>query len=132
MGKASWDTSEDIDSKLKTKSIWDQEKYLNLWTVNFGGESKSLLGYAQFPIKSGLQGLDIPGYPTGASSDGVVINYKAFGRVGTIGQGLTGRTATHEIGHWLGLRHIWGDDNGGCSKDDFCADTPKTADKHYG
>jgi PKD repeat protein len=132
MGKASWDSSEDIDKKLKPKSIWDTDKYLNLWTVNFGGESKSLLGYAQFPIKSGLQGLDITGYPTGANTDGVVLNYKAVGRVGTVGNGLTGRTATHEIGHWLGLRHIWGDDNGGCSKDDFCADTPKTADKHYG
>jgi PKD repeat protein len=132
MGKASWNKHEDLENTLKPKTIWDPEKYLNLWTVKLGGDKENTLGYAQFPIRSGLAGLDISGYPTGTNTDGVLLNYKVFGRGGTVSPEFTGRTATHEIGHYLGLRHIWGDDNGGCSKDDFCADTPKTGDKHYG
>lgn len=130
--KASWNTRDDVETNLKPSTFWNPEKYLNLWTVNFGGDLKNLLGYAQFPIKSGLKGLDLPDYPTGSNTDGVVIRYAAFGRGGNVPADFTGRTATHEIGHWLGLRHIWADDNGGCEEDDFCNDTPQTADKHYG
>lgn len=96
---------------------WPADKYLNLWVCRLGG---GLLGYAQFP-----------GGP--AATDGVVILDTAFGNTGTAAApfGL-GRTASHEIGHWLNLRHIWGDDGNGCSGDDFVADTPNAAGPNTG
>src|SRR5690606_40703129 len=51
---------------------------------------------------------------------------------GTAGNFKYGRTATHEVGHWLNLRHIWGDDGNGCSGSDQVADTPNQADETYG
>ncbi len=96
---------------------WDATKYLNIWVCNLGG---GLLGYAQFP-----------GGPV--STDGVVILCTAFGTVGTAAAPFNlGRTATHEVGHWLNLFHIWGDDGSACSGSDACADTPNQADEHYG
>jgi hypothetical protein len=71
-----------------------------------------------------------------ANTDGVVILYSAFGSaLKPGGTGMTppyhlGRTTTHEVGHWLGLRHTWGD--GDCSVDDFCDDTPLCNGPHYG
>lgn len=120
----SW-TTDDVDAKVKPQTIWDPTQYLNMWTVNFSGSG--LLGYAQFPSASGLPGM--PGNGGGANSDGVVSTYRAFGSAdyndGTFNL-LTGsdygRTMTHEVGHFLGLRHLWGD--GGCTVDDFCTDTP--------
>ncbi len=106
-----------IDATWKPATIWDPTKYLNLWAANISG---GILGYAQFPTSSGLSGLT--GGATAANTDGVVILYNAFGTTGTlIAQFNKGRTATHEIGHWLGLRHISGD--AACGND-FCADTP--------
>ncbi|QHT68350.1 PKD domain-containing protein [Rhodocytophaga rosea] len=116
-------------TELKPKTIWDPNSYFNIWSLSIADD---IIGEAQFPIRSNLPGLDISGYPTGATTDGVILDYRVVGRTGNVSNGFTGRTATHEIGHWLGLRHIWGDDNGGCTKDDFCNDTPKTADKHRG
>ena len=85
---------------------WDATKYLNIWTCNLSG---GILGYAQIP---GLA----------AATDGVAIKYYAFGYGGSAKKRFDkGRTATHEIGHWLGLIHIWGDANCG---DDQVADTP--------
>ncbi len=85
---------------------WDASKYLNIWVCNLFGRT---LGYAV-----------LPGSP--ANRDGVVIKYSVFGTTGTITSPYNkGRTATHEIGHWLGLRHLWGDANCG---DDGIADTP--------
>ncbi|MCB9232995.1 MAG: PKD domain-containing protein [Bacteroidia bacterium] len=60
-----------------------------------------------------------------------MIRYDAFGRVGSVSAPYhKGRTTTHEVGHWLGLRHIWGD--GGCSVDDYCSDTPASDAANYG
>src|SRR5262245_3339177 len=96
---------------------WPNDKYLNLWVCELGG---GLLGYAQFP-----------GGP--AATDGVVIRNTAFGTVGTAAAPFDlGRTATHEVGHWLNLRHIWGDDGTGCSGSDFVADTPNQGGPNYG
>ncbi|MEZ5475650.1 MAG: zinc metalloprotease [Steroidobacteraceae bacterium] len=90
--------------------------HLNLWVCALGG---GLLGYAQFP-----------GGPN--ATDGVVINYQAFGSRGTAKAPFNkGRTATHEIGHYLNLRHIWAD-TPDCSGSDLVADTPNCAGPNYG
>jgi hypothetical protein len=111
------------DESVKTPALggvapWDPSKYLNIWVC--GGLTNgalSLLGYAQFP----------GGGP--AATDGVVINTTAFGTTGSSAPYNLGRTATHEIGHYLNLRHIWGDANCG---NDFVGDTPTQADKNFG
>ncbi len=99
------------------KSAWPTDQYLNIWVCNLDG---TLLGYAQFPGQ---------GSP---STDGVVIDFDDFGTTGTAAPPFNlGRTATHEVGHWLGLYHIWGDEPN-CSQDDGVADTPQQKDKNYG
>jgi len=86
---------------------WDPASYLNLWVGDdvSGGD---ILGYSSFPGMSP------------ANEDGVFINYKSWGGNScyTIPEYNKGRTATHEIGHYFGLLHIWGDDDG-CDGDDF-------------
>lgn len=127
LGQASW-TQSQIDQTVKPQTIWDPERYCNVWVVNFGGSSASLLGYAQFPSSSGLQGIN--NNAGSANTDGVVVRYTACGRVGTVSAPYNrGRTLTHEIGHWLGLRHIWGDQTCG---NDFCNDTPTADGANYG
>jgi PKD repeat protein len=106
---------------------WDPAKYMNIWLCDLGS---GLLGYAQFP-QSPLGGMGC-GSPVNGT-DGVVFLYSSIGKssvTGFTGAYNEGRTATHEIGHWLGLRHIWGD--GGCSVDDYCNDTPLAAAANYG
>src|SRR6516162_10273901 len=95
---------------------WPSDRYLNLWVCTLGG---GILGYAQFPS----------GPP---ETDGVVILNTAFGTVGTAAAPFNlGRTATHEIGHWLNLRHIWGDTED-CTGTDFVDDTPNAQHPNYG
>ncbi len=104
---ASWGTNDNV-KKLSTGGVnpWNASNYLNLWVCNIGG---GILGYAQFPGGS-------------AATDGVVCDYRYFGTTGTATAPYhKGRTATHEVGHWLNLRHIWGDANCGS---DLVADTP--------
>lgn len=124
---------EDIDLLVKPATIYDPNRYLNMWTVNFAA---LLLGYAQFPdpahgLASGL-GCD----PGGAGTDGVVMGYNAFGSRAKYAAGTyhknydLGRTVTHEVGHYLGLRHLWGD--GGCGVDDYCGDTPDSGESSSG
>lgn len=131
LGEVSWSTT-DIDDIVKPQTIWNPDKYLNIWVVNF--TRANLLGYAQFPSNSNLPGLS-PNSSV-ANTDGVVLGYKFFGSRayfpnGTYGSPYDGgRTASHEVGHWLGLRHIWGD--GGCDVDDFCADTPNAGQENEG
>jgi hypothetical protein len=97
------------------KDAWPAGDYLNMWVGNIGG---GILGYAQFPGGS-------------AATDGVVMDYRYFGTIGTATAPFDlGRTTTHEIGHWLNLRHIWGDGN--CSVDDFVGDTPTSDAPNYG
>ncbi|MCJ7933469.1 MAG: M43 family zinc metalloprotease [Chryseobacterium sp.] len=118
-------SQDDIDAVVKPQTIWDPTKYMNMWSVNFA--DASLLGYAQFPSNSTLAGLD-PNMGD-ADTDGVVANFATFGSSdyntnNTFLLGAPydkGRTMTHEVGHFLGLRHIWGDANCGT---DYCADTP--------
>jgi hypothetical protein len=87
-------------------NAWDRDRYLNIWVGNLSG---GILGYSSVP---GGQKM----------TDGVVILYTAFGTRGTATAPFNrGRTATHEIGHWLNLIHIWGD--AACG-DDEVSDTP--------
>ncbi|MBX3427561.1 MAG: zinc metalloprotease [Pirellulales bacterium] len=95
---------------------WPTNKYLNIWVCQLRG---GLLGYAQFP-----------GGPK--ATDGVVILSTAFGTKGTARAPFNkGRTTTHEIGHYLNLRHIWGDTED-CSGTDLVADTPNAVTPNYG
>lgn len=95
---------------------WNSSQYLNIWVCNLSG---GVLGYAQFPGGS-------------ASTDGVVLQFDAVGSRTTPGTNIPynlGRTATHEVGHWLNLRHIWGDANCGS---DLVNDTPTHNTANYG
>ena len=97
-------------------ALWPPEDYLNIWVVPL---LAPYLGYSSFPI-SELPGLDFP--LNTRETDGITIDYRVFGEGGNALSTSAGRTATHEIGHYLGLRHTWGD--GGCEADDFVEDTP--------
>ncbi|MGV6860398.1 MAG: M43 family zinc metalloprotease, partial [Putridiphycobacter sp.] len=132
-GSASFNTQAAVET-MKTTTIWDPTQYMNMWSVNFGGGMAGTLGYAQFPDNSGLGGMPASG--GAANTDGVVSNFNAFGSANIFPSGNynptynLGRTMTHEVGHWLGLRHIWGD--GPCGTDDFCADTPESDASNFG
>jgi Pregnancy-associated plasma protein-A/Secretion system C-terminal sorting domain/Fibronectin type III domain len=110
-----WGVSDDI--KIPSKggfAPWNPTKYMNIWVCNMGGRS---IGFASFP-----------GMP--AEYDGLVIDYRAFGTTGTAKAPYgMGRTCVHEVGHFLGLYHIWGDDNCG---DDHINDTPTQEADHKG
>ena len=101
------------------KDPWPNTQYLNIWICNL---TSPLLGYATPPGAS-------------AASDGVVLLYTSVGKAphnpfpGVVN---SGRTATHEVGHWLDLKHIWGDDNGTCNADDLVTDTPQQYGENYG
>lgn len=119
--KSSWGTNDNM--KRSSQGGVDPvtpATHLNMWVCNIGG---GILGYAQFPGGS-------------ASTDGVVMSPQYFGSA-NYGSGYylsapfnKGRTTTHEVGHYLNLRHIWGD--GGCSVDDFVDDTPVAGSANYG
>lgn len=109
-------TNDSVKRAAEGKAAWATDSYLNIWVCPLIG---GLLGYAQFP-----------GGP--AETDGVVINYKAFGTSGTAQAPFNlGRTTTHEVGHYLNLRHIWGDTED-CSGTDFVSDTPNAAGPNTG
>ncbi|WP_367387997.1 T9SS type A sorting domain-containing protein [Lewinella sp. LCG006] len=140
-------TVDDLENTIKPATIWEATEYMNMWSVKFVTPDDSTLGYAQFPEGSGLAGLPTSG--ESSTTDGVVIRYQSFG-TSDLDDGTfildapydLGRTATHEVGHWIGLRHIWGDGLGcnlgapipgcSCSEDDFCEDTPNSDMANYG
>ncbi|GAA1599107.1 hypothetical protein GCM10009789_61450 [Kribbella sancticallisti] len=115
-------TSFSTDDAIKSSASggidpWPTDRYLNMWVGQLSG---GLLGYAQFP-----------GGP--AETDGVVILHSGFGTTGTAAAPFDlGRTTTHEIGHYLNLFHIWGDDGTGCSGSDEVADTPNQGGPNFG
>jgi hypothetical protein len=126
----------DIEMNMKPITQWDPERYINIWVCRIGGEDEGLGGYAFFPSDSNLEGLEgFEGLPE--SSNGVVIDYRVFGSADIYPEGdfMTnynkGRTTTHELGHYLGLRHIWGDEEN-CTGTDYCDDTPTTAEANTG
>ncbi len=95
---------------VKSLSYWNSYQYFNIWVVNSlpNSDGNILLGYAQFPWSGSM------------STDGVAIRSSEF---------KNGKTLTHEVGHWLGLRHIWGDALCG---DDGVADTPPAKEENWG
>lgn len=106
--------TDDIGSKnlyFIEQASWGRDDYLNIWVCDYGN---NIAGRA-YP----------PGSP--ADRDGLVIDYTNFGTIGTAAAPYDkGRTVTHEIGHWLNLFHIWGqnDASPSCSSDDLVSDTP--------
>ena len=130
--QASW-TKDQIDGTLKPSTYWNPNQFFNVWTLKFGGSDANLLGYAQFPDGSNLDGLNSIGGP--ATTDGVVIQYTSFGSAEKGNFPVMqapynkGRTLTHETGHFFGLRHIWGD--GACGND-FVDDTPTQQNESRG
>jgi hypothetical protein len=107
-----------FDDKAKSGTMggddaWDADSYLNVWVCNL---EPGISGYAS-----------APGGPK--EKDGVVINTAVFGTINVSGAFNKGRTAVHEIGHWLNLRHIWGDANCG---DDKVDDTPAQSGANRG
>ena len=107
-GRSSWGTNDAVKAAYPPVT---PETHMNIWVCEIGG---GILGYAQFPGGN-------------SSTDGIVIGGDYFGT--TSGVYGKGRTATHEVGHYLNLRHIWGD--GRCRQDDFVEDTP-SADSSNG
>jgi len=96
---------------VKSLSYWNSYQYLNIWTLKKFApqdDGNTLLGYAQFPFSGSM------------STDGVVL---------LASQMVSGGTLTHECGHWLGLRHVWGDATCG---DDGVKDTPPARDPNFG
>lgn len=115
-----YDKSTGDDILLSQISYWPSDKYLNIWVTTLKNE---YLGYAQFPEAEGIDGLSSL---ENELTDGVIIDYRYFGSdIGAVTSRTYryGRTTTHEVGHWLGLIHTWGDAVCGT---DFCNDTPPT------
>lgn len=122
--KTQWALNDNYE--LKSLSYWPAEDYLNIWVTTL---SSSFVGFAQFPV-SGLPGLE--NSSNNRLTDGIVIHHNAFGSADDGPFDLDpqynkGRTTTHEMGHFLGLRHIWGDDedeSDKCTGTDYVDDTP--------
>lgn len=125
--KSTWSISDNYE--LKSQSYWPAEDFLNIWVTDLSG---GYLGYAQTPVSS------LPGMENSSNNrltDGVVVDYRAFGSIDDGPFNLDpqynkGRTLTHEMAHFLGVRHIWGDDEGEaneCGGTDYVDDTPNQA-----
>ncbi|MDH5610035.1 MAG: choice-of-anchor J domain-containing protein [Cyclobacteriaceae bacterium] len=118
--KTSYAYNDSDDALLKSESYWPAEDYLNIYVADLRG----FLGWASFPYTD-LVGIENTEFNNNRLVDGVVLDYQFVGINPATGGSFEsfGRTATHEIGHFLGLRHVWGDAFD-CTADDYCDDTP--------
>jgi hypothetical protein len=120
-----------LDNILKPQTIWDVTQYLNIWITD-KNSALTYRGVATYPPLSGLGGLAGEGTET---TDGIWCYAKAIGANNLFPGGIyvsslvEGRTLTHEMGHYLGLRHIGGD---GVCATDYCDDTPPAAAQNVG
>jgi len=132
----------DIETLIKPATIWNPEKYLNVWVLPFDyssidADALNASGYATFPTESGLDGLE-GGFINSDTTDGVVVDFRVIGSTTNenfivnhgyepdpVPETRMGRTLTHELGHFFGLLHPWGTELS-CFWDDYCADTPRT------
>jgi len=114
--RESWGTNDDMKSASNGGvDVVDPANVMNIWVCNIGG---GILGYAQFPGGA-------------TATDGIVVSPQYFGTTGYVAAPFDGgRTTTHEVGHYLNLRHIWGD--GKCKRDDGVDDTPSSDRANYG
>ncbi|MBO6515909.1 MAG: T9SS type A sorting domain-containing protein [Bacteroidia bacterium] len=120
------------DEQVKDLINWDYRKYLNVWVINHVGRAGAnggiVAGYSRFPFQ------------TSAAEDGIVINHSFVGSIGTSDATRAGRTLTHEVGHWLGLRHPFQDSgvNPDCgtsncqTSGDRVCDTPPVLEASFG
>lgn len=108
------DTEDWYSTSAGGQDPWDNSQYINVWVCEI--DDAGTLGFATPP------GTAFP-----EAADGLVIAPQYYGNTGTAAQSAPnqlGRTATHEMGHYLNLEHVWGPTDGGCGEDDFVADTP--------
>ena len=106
------------DSEMKELIQWPRNKYLNVWVCEYAAGAA---GYALYP--GSVDGWN-------ADQDGIVLQHSYCGSIGTSNL-FRSRTLTHEVGHWLNLRHPWGNSNNpgladNCEEDDNVSDTPNT------
>jgi hypothetical protein len=123
--KLTWTRTGD-EQFMKSLSCWPTDKYLNIWVADLADDGPyALLGYSTYPSAPDSTISGMGDQPINERTDGVAIDYINFGRVSALREHYDkGRTATHEVGHFLGLYHIWGDEYCG---NDYVDDTP--ADK---
>jgi gliding motility-associated-like protein len=120
-----------INTIVKPATIWSPNKYLNIWVTDVNA-STGLIGFSNFPILSGLTGISGGGT---ALTDGLWCKATTFGSQNIFPSGIYdpvykfGRTSTHELSHYFGIRHTWGDAT--CATD-YCNDTPAAVGATYG
>ena len=109
-----------IEDVIKSQTYWNPAHYLNIWSVPPPEAENFILGYSYMPTNMIL----------GTHQDGVVVVSSRFGVSGV----SKGRTATHEVGHYLGLAHVFGPENNlsGCQNDDGISDTPNCENAYFG